>query len=86
MGSRGELDFYFACEPVLTHVLEGFTTMIAAYRTDIPFLTNWGTPLLFGPGNILDAHSPGEKIAKIQIVEAVNHYTDIIGRLLRDKF
>ncbi len=83
VGSRGELDFYFGCEPVLTHVMEGFPTMIAAYRTDIPFLTNWGTPLLLGPGNILDAHSPGEKIAKTQILEAVNHYTDIIRRLLR---
>lgn len=83
VGGRGELDFYFACEPVLTHVLEGFPTMIAAYRTDIPFLTNWGTPLLLGPGDILDAHSPGEKIAKTQIMEAVDHYADIIRRLLR---
>lgn len=85
VGNRGELDFYFGCEPVLTHVLDGFPTMIAAYRTDIPFLTNWGTPLLFGPGSILDAHTPGEKIAKVQILEAVNHYTDIIRRLLHEE-
>lgn len=82
VGARGELDFYFECEPVLTHVLDGFPTMIAAYRTDIPFLTHWGTPLLFGPGSILDAHTPGEKIAKAQILDAVNHYTEIIRRLL----
>ncbi|MGD2089453.1 MAG: M20/M25/M40 family metallo-hydrolase [Candidatus Aminicenantes bacterium] len=82
---RGELDFYFACEPIITHVLDGFPTMIAAYRTDIPFLTNWGTPLLLGPGNILDAHSPGEKIAKAQILEAVDHYADIIRRLLHEE-
>lgn len=85
VGARGELDFYFACEPILTHVLEGFPTMIAAYRTDIPFLTNWGKPLLLGPGNILDAHSPGEKIAKTQILEAVEHYADIIRRLLHEE-
>jgi acetylornithine deacetylase len=83
VGSRGELDYYFGCEPVLTHVLEGFPTMIVAYRTDIPFLSNWGTPLLFGPGSILDAHSPEEKIAKIQILQAVKNYMDIIFRLLR---
>lgn len=82
--TRGELDFYFGCEPVITHVLDGFPTMIAAYRTDIPFLTNWGTPLLFGPGSILDAHTQGEKIAKVQILDAVNHYTDIIRKLLHE--
>jgi len=82
VNTRGELDFYFTCEPIHTHVLKGYDTMIAAYRTDIPFLSNWGTPLLFGPGNIEDAHSPEEKIAKIQIKEAVNHYSKIVRELL----
>ncbi len=82
VGDRGELDFYFRYEPVLTKVLEGYDTMIAAYGTDIPFLTHWGVPLLFGPGSILDAHSEGEKISKQQVENAVNHYADIIRRLL----
>lgn len=79
---RGELDFYFGYEPVLTHVPDGFDTMVAAYGTDIPFLTQWGTPLLFGPGSILDAHTPDEKISKIQLADAVNHYVEIIRTLL----
>jgi len=82
VGSRGELEVSFTCEPVITHVLEGFPTMVAAYRTDIPFLSNWGTPLLVGPGDILDAHTSGEKIAKAQILEAVDIYVDILRRLL----
>ncbi len=80
--NRGELDFYFGYEPVKTYVPEGFESMIAAYGTDIPFLTAWGTPLLFGPGSILDAHTAKEKISRAQIHEAANQYARIIRMLL----
>ncbi len=80
---RGELDFYFGYEPVLTQAVEGFETMVAAYGTDIPFLSHWGTPLLFGPGSILDAHTPGEKISRRQLQEAVTHYAAIARQLPR---
>lgn len=86
VGGRGELDFYFGYQPVLTHVLEGYETMTAAYGTDIPFLTHWGTPLLFGPGSILDAHTPQEKISKRQLTDAVTHYAAIVRRLLEHKY
>lgn len=85
VGDRGELDFYFSCQPVITHVIEKFPTMIAAYRTDIPFLTQWGTPLLFGPGSILDAHTPKEKIGKKEIREAADHYVDIVRGLINEE-
>ena len=39
-------------------------TMIAAFTTDIPKLTNWGEPLLIGPGSIHFAHTDGEFIEK----------------------
>ncbi len=76
--SRGELDFYFGYDPVFTHVPDGFETMVAAYGTDIPFLDNWGAPMLFGPGSILDAHTANEKIAKNEVLDAVNLYAAII--------
>ena len=44
--------------------IEGLPTMVAAFTTDIPALTNWGEPLLLGPGSIHVAHTPNERIAK----------------------
>lgn len=78
---RGNLDFYFGYEPVFTFAPEGLPTMVAAYGTDIPFLGQWGRPVLFGPGSILDAHTAREKICKVQLLEAVDHYTALMRRL-----
>jgi acetylornithine deacetylase len=64
--------------------LEGFPTMIAAFTTDIPALTNWGTPLLFGPGSIHVAHTTGEYIEKSQLHAAVDLYCTIAKRLLAE--
>ena len=69
--NRCDVDFYFGYEPVRTHVIQDFETMVAAYGTDIPFLDNWGKPLLLGPGTILDAHTSHEKIDKKQLSDAV---------------
>jgi acetylornithine deacetylase len=41
--------------------------MVAAFTTDVPSLTNWGTPLLVGPGSIHVAHTEGEFIEKKQL-------------------
>ena len=38
--------------PVRLHTVPGFDTAVFSYTTDIPFLSNWGTPLLLGPGSI----------------------------------
>jgi acetylornithine deacetylase len=62
--------------------LPGFPTMIAAFATDIPSLTNWGEPLLIGPGSIHVAHTEGEFISKNELVAAVDVYCDLARRLL----
>jgi acetylornithine deacetylase len=62
--------------------LEGIPTMIAKFTTDIPQLTNWGEPLLLGPGSIHVAHTPYEKLAKQELLEAVDLYIDVAKRLL----
>jgi acetylornithine deacetylase len=61
--------------------LDGLPTMIAAFTTDIPALTNWGEPLLIGPGSIHVAHTEGEYIEKKQLVDAVDLYCAIARRL-----
>jgi len=61
--------------------LDGLPTMIAAFTTDIPKLTNWGEPLLIGPGSIHVAHTEGEYIEKQQLHEAIDLYCTIAKRL-----
>jgi acetylornithine deacetylase len=58
-------------------------TMIASFATDIPALTNWGEPMLLGPGSIHVAHTPNEKIAKKELLEAVGLYIELATSLTR---
>jgi acetylornithine deacetylase len=37
-------------------------------------LSQWGKPLLLGPGSILDAHTDEEKISKRELEDAVKLY------------
>jgi acetylornithine deacetylase len=80
---RAELRYTFECEPVFLQGLEGFETTVVAFTTDIPLLTNWGKPFLLGPGSILDAHTPGERISKRELVEAVELYCRLARKVLQ---
>ncbi len=64
------------------HVIDGFEVAPVAYTTDIPLLSNWGTPLLFGPGSIHVAHTPDEHIAVSELHNAVDAYERIVRQLL----
>ena len=57
-------------------------TFTAAYTTDIPALSHWGEPILFGPGSIHVAHTDGEYIEKKQQLEAVEIYVRMVRELL----
>ena len=59
----------------------GFETTIVKYATDIPKLTNWGQPLLIGPGTIHVAHSVDEHVPKKQLHEAVELYRSLVKQL-----
>jgi acetylornithine deacetylase len=61
---------------------EGLPTMVAKFTTDIPQLSNWGEPLLLGPGSIHVAHTPFEKLAKKELLEAVEVYVKVAKQLL----
>lgn len=79
--SRVEVEYSFECDPVFTEKLDGFQTTVVAFTTDIPALTNWGKPLLFGPGSILDAHTAGERISKREMIDAVDTYQKMVMEL-----
>ena len=62
--------------------VEGVPAMIAAFTTDIPWLGNWGEPVLLGPGSIHVAHTPNEKLAKRELLKAVELYVEVARRLV----
>ena len=59
----------------------GFETTVVKYTTDIPKLTNWGQPLLLGPGTIHVAHTAEERVPKKQLVEAVELFRNLVKQL-----
>jgi acetylornithine deacetylase len=77
-----EVDFTLEIPFVRLRAIEGLPTMIAKFTTDIPQLSNWGEPLLLGPGSIHVAHTPFEKLAKKELLDAVDLYIQIAKQLL----
>jgi acetylornithine deacetylase len=77
-----EVDFTLEIPFVRLRAVRGLPTMIAKFTTDIPQLSNWGEPLLLGPGSIHVAHTPHEKLAKKELLEAVELYIKVAKQLL----
>jgi acetylornithine deacetylase len=74
---RCEVEFSLDLPFVQMRAVEGFETMVAKFTTDVPSLTNWGEPFLLGPGSIHVAHTPEERIAKRDLLEAVDLYVKL---------
>ncbi|MGA2218072.1 MAG: M20/M25/M40 family metallo-hydrolase [Terracidiphilus sp.] len=77
-----EVEFTLDSPFIRMRAVEGLPTMIAKFATDIPHLSNWGEPLLLGPGSIHVAHTPFEKLAKKELLEAVELYVRVAKQLL----
>jgi acetylornithine deacetylase len=77
-----EVDFTLEIPFVRLRAVPGLPTMIAKFTTDIPQLSNWGEPLLLGPGSIHVAHTPFEKLAKKELLESVELYIQVAKQLL----
>jgi len=77
------VDFTLDIPFVRMRKIDGLDTMVAAFTTDIPALTNWGEPLLLGPGSIFVAHTPYEKLAKGELFDAIDLYTKVALSLLQ---
>jgi acetylornithine deacetylase len=77
-----EVDFTLDLAFIRLKAVEGLPTMVAKFATDIPMLPNWGEPLLLGPGSIHCAHTPFEKLAKKELLEAVDMYVKVARQLL----
>ncbi len=82
VGGLAEVEFTREAPFMRLRTLDGMPTMVAAFTTDIPSLTNWGEPLLLGPGSIHVAHTEGEYVEKQQLEEAVDLYCEVAKRLI----
>jgi len=80
VNGRCEIDIVRETPLLMMEKLEGYETDVVAFTTDLPSLTNWGRPLLLGPGSITMAHTDRECVRKADLVEAANLYY----RMVRD--
>lgn len=71
---RATLEPGITVPPVRLSALDGFPTSVAAFATDLPSLTNWGTPYLFGPGSVHVAHTDDEHVSVAELDQAVDAY------------
>ncbi len=83
VGDRADVKFSLELPFVRMRKVGNLPTMVAKFTTDIPSLTAWGEPFLLGPGSIHVAHTPNEKIAKSELLEAVDLYVQLAEELVR---
>ena len=81
---RGEIEISSLALPVRMLAVEGFRQKVVRFTTDIPHLSNWGTPLLLGAGSILVAHTKGEFVLKRDLEEVVGLYVNLVKKLLAE--
>jgi acetylornithine deacetylase len=81
VGERGKIEYASAHNPVRLFSVPGLEETVVRFTTDIPYLSNWGKPLLIGPGSILDAHTDHERISKQELERAVDLYVDLANKL-----
>ncbi len=77
-----ELEWGSHIPPQYFHTVEGFEVAPVAFTSDIPLLSNWGKPLLFGPGSIVVAHTPDEHVSVEELRASVDTYERIVRTLL----
>ncbi|MCA1584126.1 MAG: M20/M25/M40 family metallo-hydrolase [Acidobacteria bacterium] len=82
VGALVRIEDVLEVPPVRLATLDGFDTAVFSYTTDIPFLSRWGAPLLFGPGSIHVAHTDREHVAVAELSAAVRHYERLAQQLL----
>jgi len=79
---RVAIEHVLAVPPVRMATVPRFETAVFPYTTDIPFLSGWGQPLLYGPGSIHVAHTADEYIELADLERAVGDYVTLARELL----
>jgi acetylornithine deacetylase len=83
LASTVRIDEVLRVPPVRLHTVEGIPSDVFPFTTDVPLLDKWGTPLLFGPGSFLVAHTDEEHVDLAELSAAVETYERLILRLIQ---
>jgi acetylornithine deacetylase/succinyl-diaminopimelate desuccinylase-like protein len=81
-GGTAEIEYGSFIPAQRFHTVPGLDAEPVAYTSDIPLLSRWGTPLLFGPGSIHVAHTPDEYIDVRELRSSVDTYEHLVRTLL----
>jgi acetylornithine deacetylase len=81
VAGRARVEYASAHNPVRLFSVAGFDDCVVRFTTDVPYLSNWGKPLLIGPGSIFDAHTDHERIAKHELERSVDLYVALVKKL-----
>jgi acetylornithine deacetylase len=81
VANSGTVEYLSIAEPVKMHSVSGLEQTVVRFTTDLPYLSNWGRPLLLGPGSILVAHTNTERISKRELGESVELYLKLVEKL-----
>lgn len=82
IAGRAEVEYLSEHEPVRLETIDGIEQCVVRFTTDIPYLSNWGKPLLLGPGSILNAHTEHESVEKRELEQAIEIYVQMASALL----
>lgn len=82
VAGRAGIEYLSVTPPVRLMGMAGFEQCVVGFTTDTAHLGHWGTPLLLGPGSILDAHTAHERIAKTELARGVDLYVRLVRSLL----
>ncbi|HEX6465372.1 MAG TPA: M20/M25/M40 family metallo-hydrolase [Vicinamibacterales bacterium] len=63
--------------PVRLHAIDDIPAKVFPFTTDIPLLDRWGTPLLYGPGSFLVAHTDREHVPIAELEIAIERYRQL---------
>jgi acetylornithine deacetylase len=70
--------------PMKMHTVEGIPSGVFPFTTDVPLLDRWGTPLLFGPGSFLLAHTDEEHVEVAELEGAIDTYVSLARKLIAE--
>jgi len=82
LAGRVAIEEVLRVPPVKMRTVPGFETAVFPFTTDVPLLDRWGTPLLFGPGSFLVAHTDDEHLSLSELHAAVDAYERLARALL----
>jgi aspartate kinase len=82
VAGRAEIEYLSVTPPVRLMAMPGFEQCVVGFTTDTAHLGHWGTPLLLGPGSILEAHTAHERIARADLARGVDLYVKLVQSLL----